>query len=699
MTRKLRKSFSEFDKTLAKEPNILFGELGIPLGGKQVVEVVTRNGFVYVRLRSNTSEIIQAFNDKVSPAYGLPVLVVREGNRYVIKGRDTERYSDWGNDSPYLPRHGNAHSFNPDGSGGGDMVWVYGQQIMPALTFPSGSYGADNVLIASYPLKNLNGDWMYIGNTGTPSLTQYNPVSGSALILISIDTNTGNPYLQATTGTYIPESITSIQGLMPYLPDNNSPQYMPDSFVRLGSGTSVIDWGNIYDIRQFIPVLSTGTFIADGAITPVKLANASAQYKYLVAGATPFAYAESVGALNIASGKTLVVSESLTLTAGAAGYTLTVPGTGVALVKPTALTVGYIPFGIAANLVGEDAGLFWDNTNKRLGIIQVAPVAPLHVGDSTVNNSVDAQILISRAVNDDVAGNGHAFSDSSTITRSGTIAYNSFDGRTIFSGTNNYDHYALMQAAVTYNSSGTMTNLYGFINVPAISAGTITNSYGIKINNPTGAGALTNNYTAGATISYFGGAVSFADTTESTSASTGALKVSGGIGVAKNVYIAGKLGVGVNPSYYIDGVVPSGANRSILRLGVLGVTNGLTVDYTNTGTIITIRGADSQLIIGAPTGDGKGKGTINAQAVYDDGAGPLTDFVFEPDYKMLSISEMTRYYNKEKHLPTLPGMDEWKEKKGLSLGQMSINLWETIEVQARYITELNQRLEILEKGN
>lgn len=47
-----------------------------------------------------------------------------------------------------------------------------------------------------------------------------------------------------------------------------------------------------------------------GSITPAMLANASAQYKYLVSGATPFAYAESAGALNIVSGKTLTVPNS-----------------------------------------------------------------------------------------------------------------------------------------------------------------------------------------------------------------------------------------------------------------------------------------------------------------------------------------------------------------------------------------------------
>lgn len=48
--------------------------------------------------------------------------------------------------------------------------------------------------------------------------------------------------------------------------------------------------------------------LGPGTVTPDMLVNASAQYKYLVSGGSPFAYIESPGALNIAAGKTLVVS-------------------------------------------------------------------------------------------------------------------------------------------------------------------------------------------------------------------------------------------------------------------------------------------------------------------------------------------------------------------------------------------------------
>jgi hypothetical protein len=69
------------------------------------------------------------------------------------------------------------------------------------------------------------------------------------------------------------------------------------------------------------------------SVTPAMLSNASAQYKFLVSGATPFAYAESPGALNIASGKTLKVSNTLTLAGAIDGLTLTGEVSGYPIVR------------------------------------------------------------------------------------------------------------------------------------------------------------------------------------------------------------------------------------------------------------------------------------------------------------------------------------------------------------------------------
>ena len=82
----------------------------------------------------------------------------------------------------------------------------------------------------------------------------------------------------------------------------------------------------------------------------------------------------------------------------------------------------------------------------------------------------------------------------------------------------------------------------------------------------------------------------------------------------------------------------------------------------------------------------QGVGTINAKAVYDDSV-LLTDFVFEPDYKLLSIREMVEFFTRRRRLPTIPGRDEWEQGK-FSLGKLANHLWETVETHARYIGQL-----------
>lgn len=267
MNRRLVKSFSKFDKSISKEPEILSGFLGIPLSGSKIVEVPGRNSYVYVRLRNNQNELIQAFNNKVAVSYNLPVLLRRDGNKYVVLGVDTKRYeNNWENFAPYLPRHGNSHSLDFENGGGGDVVWVQSRQIMPMLTSPSGSVGGPNVIISPYTLLDAANNWRYIGNTGTVDLTQYNPTGTSAIIiLVSIDTTTGNPFLTVNSGTYFPNSLTGTSQIIPYIPTPpDLTRYIPDSAIRLITGTKILSWDNIYDVRQFFRTLPTGSASGGG---------------------------------------------------------------------------------------------------------------------------------------------------------------------------------------------------------------------------------------------------------------------------------------------------------------------------------------------------------------------------------------------------------------------------------------------------
>lgn len=247
----LQKALQRYDRQIVKTGQPIPGEIGITIDGSRVTEVPGRGQFVYVRLRSNLSEVIQAFNDTVFPGYGIPVIVEWRNNRYEVTGKDNQRYPEWESGKPFIARHGETHSLDKDGGRiGTDPVWVYPYQIIPALVSPFNVAGVQNAYIHPHQVE-YRGAWTYQGNTGTPSFAPYKPASGTSLVMVTMDYVTGNPSLFATTGTYIPTSITGSPQFVPYFPEIDRNRYNPLAIIRLESGTSQIGWDEIWDIRQF----------------------------------------------------------------------------------------------------------------------------------------------------------------------------------------------------------------------------------------------------------------------------------------------------------------------------------------------------------------------------------------------------------------------------------------------------------------
>lgn len=231
---------------------LISGNLGITLDGYNVVDVPGRSGYVYVRLLNNTSELVQAYNGVVSTIYNLPVLVERNKDRYEIYGRDILQYQNWGN-TPYLPIHGNQHSFDRSSGGGGDVVWVHQEQFYPLAPTPSGTYEGRGLIVAPY-VYNWYGEWHYAGNTGTPDVAGAYPTGSSSarLMLLCLEGDT-EIFHYITGSVEVPNTITSIAELVPYFPtDWYDPLIdIPIAVIRITSGTSTIGWDEIYDVRQF----------------------------------------------------------------------------------------------------------------------------------------------------------------------------------------------------------------------------------------------------------------------------------------------------------------------------------------------------------------------------------------------------------------------------------------------------------------
>ncbi len=72
------------------------------------------------------------------------------------------------------------------------------------------------------------------------------------------------------------------------------------------------------------------------------------------------------------------------------------------------------------------------------------------------------------------------------------------------------------------------------------------------------------------------------------------------------------------------------------------------------------------------------------------------DYVFEKDYKLLSLEELAKYIEQNKHLPGIASAKEI-QKNGLALGEMQAKMMEKIEELTLYIIELQKQINELKR--
>lgn len=162
-------------------------------------------------------------------------------------------------------------------------------------------------------------------------------------------------------------------------------------------------------------------------------------------------------------------------------------------------------------------------------------------------------------------------------------------------------------------------------------------------------------------------------------------------------------------------------------------------------------GSDGSVVVGSPTGGGKGPGTINAEAVYDDNA-ILSCYVFDqaldaaidpgkwdakvpdrtvPDRKTLNdkgeeitapgrtiprvhepmrkfaariggehdpltLDGYAKHWKEKRHLTAMPNEAAFDAEQGMAAGEWIQRLVETAEIQAVLIEKLNERIKAVE---
>ena len=105
----------------------------------------------------------------------------------------------------------------------------------------------------------------------------------------------------------------------------------------------------------------------------------------------------------------------------------------------------------------------------------------------------------------------------------------------------------------------------------------------------------------------------------------------------------------------------------------------------------------------------QGPGVIRAEIGVYDGNVQLSDHVFDRYFDgaprmgeghwgepLVPLDKLETYLAANRHLPSMPSRRDWENNGKSSLGDLSTGLWETVEQQAIYITELNAGLKTIE---
>ena len=70
------------------------------------------------------------------------------------------------------------------------------------------------------------------------------------------------------------------------------------------------------------------------------------------------------------------------------------------------------------------------------------------------------------------------------------------------------------------------------------------------------------------------------------------------------------------------------------------------------------------------------------------------DYVFSPNYKLMSLNELEEYILNNKHLPGIISAAEVKKQGDVDIGEMNLKLLEKIEELTIYIIELQKQVEM-----
>lgn len=155
-----------------------------------------------------------------------------------------------------------------------------------------------------------------------------------------------------------------------------------------------------------------------------------------------------------------------------------------------------------------------------------------------------------------------------------------------------------------------------------------------------------------------------------------------------------------SPSEYKSSII--WAQSGSTKLG-FGVDNSVGHIYSNDGTRLLTFNSTNKIGIGVQDADLMSGthvlfvgGGITAEEVKVK-VRPWPDYVFKPEYSLLSLSELEEFVKNNNHLPEIPTSSEVSEN-GVNLGEMNALLLKKIEELTLYVIELNNKINELENS-
>ena len=160
-----------------------------------------------------------------------------------------------------------------------------------------------------------------------------------------------------------------------------------------------------------------------------------------------------------------------------------------------------------------------------------------------------------------------------------------------------------------------------------------------------------------------------------------------------NVLVAnGNVGIGTN--------LPE-ANLQINNTDNDGVNGKIFSLHKNNDELFSVT-EDGHIGMGTPSVAGYRldvKGKIRTCEVFIEEPGDWCDYVFEPNYKRMSLNELEYFLKQKKHLPNIPSAKQLKDSGGIHIGEMQKAMMEKIEELYLYTIDLSKRVEKLSQEN